>query len=306
MVRSRKIKAAGISLLEIMVAMAIITTLGMMLLPSLAKARNRARQIQCGSNLRQVHQALMLYDMDHDRDLENYPDRATHLFTLGYCPNPNVFICPMDTTKATKSSSGKEVLKPGNPSDDKSDWAERSWFSDSTGLPQMNCSYLYEFSTRVCDTYDMALDDWNNPSGFAAEFLVDWEDYDIYGVTSLTWPSRLDRNQDGVVTWQEAKIWQINNADIYVAGEGPPGWYGVPASWMSEPYDEGGVTTEPMRIYPRTWLPILRCFWHITPQRVDDERNEEVLNVAVDGNVFYSFPGWEQTAWKYGHNAIAP
>ena len=293
------------SLLEIMIAMAMVMVLGFMLFPSLAKARNKARQAQCNNNLRQIHQGLMLYDMEHDRDLENFPDRVTHLYKLGYCPNPNVFICAMDTTRATKNSANRTTLKPGNASDDKSDWAERSWFTDPTGIVQLNCSYLYEFSTRVCQTYDTAIDDWHDPFGFAAEFLVDWEWYDVTGMTEPTYPSRLDRNADGVVSWQEAKFWQVKNADVYVAGEGPPGWYGVPSSWISEPYDEGGITTEPMREYPRTWLPVLRCFWHITPERVDDERNEEVLNLALEGNTFHSAPGWEQTAWKYGHNAIS-
>ena len=80
-------------------------------------------------------------------------------------------------------------------------------------------------------------------------------------------------------------------------------------SWSWDPYNT--INDPPyrddlrMRGYPRTWMPIVRCFWHMNPKDVDNERLEQVLNMTLDGTTFYSAPGWEQTAWKYGRQASA-
>jgi hypothetical protein len=55
-----------------------------------------------------------------------------------------------------------------------------------------------------------------------------------------------------------------------------------------------------LHAYPRTWFPIIRCFWHQTPMHIDSETYEEVQNMSLAGNVFNSAPYWERTAFKYG------
>jgi prepilin-type N-terminal cleavage/methylation domain-containing protein/prepilin-type processing-associated H-X9-DG protein len=54
------------TLIELLVVIAIIAILAALLLPSLKSARNRARGVECMSNLRQISQALILYAQDNE------------------------------------------------------------------------------------------------------------------------------------------------------------------------------------------------------------------------------------------------
>ncbi len=66
--KANKYRMAGFTLIELLVVIAIIAILAAMMLPSLAKAKERSKRASCTSNLHQIGIALQIYAQEDGKD----------------------------------------------------------------------------------------------------------------------------------------------------------------------------------------------------------------------------------------------
>lgn len=85
---------------SLLVAIAVIALLAGMLLPALSQAREKARQINCAGNLKQIGLAMSMYCMDND---EQFPSDLSLLAEQNYLTSLELYTCPSCQTEPAEA-----------------------------------------------------------------------------------------------------------------------------------------------------------------------------------------------------------
>ena len=103
-------RRTGFTLIELLVVIAIIAILAAILFPVFARAREKARQTSCLSNVKELGLGLLMYIQDYDELFPGryvslvYPDyvapyKAWYLVIDPYIKNTQIWRCPSDPTR---------------------------------------------------------------------------------------------------------------------------------------------------------------------------------------------------------------
>lgn len=92
----------GFTLIELLVVIAIIAILAAILFPVFARAREKARQTSCTSNVKQIALAVLMYAQDYDERIvsgSGFRSRSVNwqCKVQPYIKNWNIFLCPSNS-----------------------------------------------------------------------------------------------------------------------------------------------------------------------------------------------------------------
>jgi len=143
----------GFTLIELLVVIAIIAILAAILFPVFARAREKARQASCQSNLKQLALGVLMYVQDYDETLPlwnrfanaNQMPLAPPAAIFPYVKNTQLYECP--SVKGCYCQSVAHWPNPV-PADWGSQWSCYGWGNPQYAFPGPSV-YGYAFNERL-------------------------------------------------------------------------------------------------------------------------------------------------------------
>jgi len=206
----------GFTLIELLVVIAIIAILAAILFPVFARAREKARQSSCQSNLKQLSLGITMYAQDYDERLpyryynngvgRNWCDH----FVQPYINNTQVTICP--STNAKSYGYAMDNLNA----------QALAAFADSAGTVMLADVKMCVNSTGGY-SYDLSI---RNPSVFGTPMLpaTDEDANPIAGDPTYSPRPRGVHNGGSNVAFLDGHVKWLKN-DAYFYGQNPVNAY---------------------------------------------------------------------------------
>jgi len=197
--KSRTVRQ-GFTLIELLVVIAIIAILAAILFPVFAKAKESSKRSACIGNIKQIGQAMKMYQDDYSGSYLTTPyyapdphipwghgDWARIMWKSGYTKGRSLFSCPGAANQLVASAQGTPPTKVGY------GYNEYIWYAAYRGLPFSKESAIpnLKYTVLFADCYsNWLVHDWNDsdpnfptgeglPSGF---LRVKYADGHVRGV----------------------------------------------------------------------------------------------------------------------------
>jgi prepilin-type N-terminal cleavage/methylation domain-containing protein/prepilin-type processing-associated H-X9-DG protein len=201
------VRGTGFTLIELLVVIAIIAILAAILFPVFSRAREKARQSSCGSNLRQVQLAIAQYAQDYDEQHPHTyfgPPPGYYQWeeaVLPYVKNDQLFVCP--SASAIRYIPDTNLAGVDNPLPPRGGYAGNVAYSGGLCATGIVANHPFGFrSLAAIDEPAGTFMVWDSAaSDLPGEFNEGWQ-YGAQQPTTVNWsanPPRLEPPSEGVV-----------------------------------------------------------------------------------------------------------